>query len=1060
MTAGSSVFVSAWRGANSVSFMPVEWPKQNSHYVSSAKGLGRPRRQETRNVDNKTEMKTGNASTESGLPFLTMTINEMANTQFSHRTQELRLQMMQQTGSLVGLHNSVNSTRKFDMGGTLDAMLDTINSRVEENPYSYDKNIKGPPWYLPTLNLHQLTQCCCRPNSRPLFGPLDGDRLSTICHCSGASHQNSKKAATSTLTRKRRPSSPRNRSDDVGNCEKVDKVYLLRGRKRFRELTYLQRLLLEQWCRTISDVSCRERLELDPTKLHDKVMKEVRRDEHTVQLFEQVQKHERMQEREYTRQIQRLEDERMYGANDARYGFAMQSDWRSLLTSWDKGTARAGESAYSASQGSQDGSTPSKIVNSLRAPTRNTFVTVGEGTHTGVCPRRAQGFLAGPYHVPGLLGRPMHRSNVGYQLRNSGADEENIPLQELQKLLVAVKDGSLMNAVSASRKGARSHRLDAGLLYERAGRNTIFALPITFYMDSNWLECIIFDNDLPAVKLITQKLQEHISSKSSQGAKNMSPFSLAKCSYGGFKAPRHLQVLSESNDPQSLLKAFMEGNQRPHDLEGASLFLLPLRLCVADTGLPPRVVMTDAASVVSVRKKGSIATIPSSVFTNHKGHGYDTSGKRAAAAKEGIVPPLNLCKYLAAADVSGRALCASEHLTNYSVELQIVIKQSAWRSTTLKQLANEEYDHLKRKILAKVFVMLAMSNAMIEHERRRESVSYVTAQTLSGDATVDATPTLLSMPRTKRVAVHSLALPPVTSYPGSVEDSNLEFSLSDFVLPLTCAYEYTTQVDVYAAPAHRDHYVVDAKHLFCVAATALEETNNSILPALARLATEYRCQYSRLARMAEEDVCKATVSCSSGFSLDDSKRASAHLSGALELLKLESDYSKLLVTLLRNESTIIYYNLHHLPHYRFIQQRKLLWGHLYLRTLRLAYAFCVLVQELGLFPIPPKYRPFLRPVLLLLEYHGGQEELRSRAEETLLELEMRANELGAMLCRKEVTTHYMPELDAAATVVAEGEYSVSRFISCLASPDDVLSPVLLPVDLPQQLFSDVPSIAG
>nr|CCC91247.1 unnamed protein product [Trypanosoma congolense IL3000] len=521
-----------------------------------------------------------------------------------------------------------------------------------------------------------------------------------------------------------------------------------------------------------------------------------------------------------------------------------------------------------------------------------------------------------------------------------------------------------------------------------------------------------------------------------------------------------MQVLRDQSELQSSLVVAANENRHLREREECALLLLPLRLSVISPASKPRVFVVDAVSVagamIQTEKDDMWTAGTASTFV--KEIAVDGSYGNLDVLRRRTLSSLGLSECFTATPVIGGAQIL-ETLVSYSVDINHIVKQSTWRAATAKQLANEEYNHLQRRLLAKVFVSLTMSNAVASCKNRNAASRHTPRGSGCHQANINTLDPSCSS-QGVRVALHSMTLPKMPTLPGLQDETNLELSLQDFIIPLTCATKATSRVEIWAAPPERDQYVVDMKNLFCTATAALEETNNVILPELRRISTDYRRVCSRHMRTGEDGVGGTTLPSSLGFTFADSERATAQISDALELLKLEEEYGKLLTTLLRNECTIIYYNLHHLPHDRFMQQRKQLWGFIHLRTLRLAYAFCIVVEELGLSPIPKKYRPFLRPVLQVLSYHGGQEELRSRMKETILELEMRASELGAMLTRKEAASNYLAELDAAAAVVAEGEYTASRFISSLASPNDVLYPLLLPVELPKVLFADVPSVAG
>ncbi|RNF08540.1 hypothetical protein TraAM80_02777 [Trypanosoma rangeli] len=354
----------------------------------------------------------------------------------------------------------------------------------------------------------------------------------------------------------------------------------------------------------------------------------------------------------------------------------------------------------------------------------------------------------------------------------------------------------------------------------------------------------------------------------------------------------------------------------------------------------------------------------------------------------------------------------------------------------MKRLANNENGEVQRRILAKVMVALPIHTVM-------------SRQNDAGDA----------------------KKPDIPPSGGPTDDMYLYTAMNEdavdvnpflrTVRSLSLAPPTTVRVaePFLVAPLQRIYYAVDTRQMYFIAATALKESNEKLLPALQRLREQYRALKQVLMNSASPH-CDSAHTRPLVYSSGQSTRATAQVLDALKLLQLEAKYSDLLATLHRNECAIIHYNLHVEPYGEFLKKSKAIWGPLYLRTLRLAYAFCVLVLELGELPIPPRYHPFIGPVLQLVGCHGGQKELRSRIEEYLLELEERAKRVLMPLLLRKVSAERMGELDTAAEAVASGRCLATQIMTSLAVPEDVLATRPNPLKLPMVSFTDVPSIAG
>ncbi|KAH8612659.1 hypothetical protein ERJ75_000874800 [Trypanosoma vivax] len=483
--------------------------------------------------------------------------------------------------------------------------------------------------------------------------------------------------------------------------------------------------------------------------------------------------------------------------------------------------------------------------------------------------------------------------------------------------------------------------------------------------------------------------------------------------------------------------------------------LIPFRLAFKGYDGRVKIVTVDAVDLVKVQKKHE--TQPCEQCHSHG----DMTGKRdvlkidtSSVAAGDVAVSLGLCACLVnSAHVDGALPLKHDALVCYNVDTLTVAKQSMWRAATMKQLANEENTQLQRSILAKVVVSLAMNSAISMTEGLWRSRCRQGSLSVSKASTRKCSVISYCMGSSR----YSSTLMGARTNNEICSDICSDDTIADVAPLLFGQSKSLSQFNIFEAPERREYYVIDVNQLFVVAASALEESNTVILPSLQRLTAHYQRLIIHLTEATEMNWETATDGCHS-FTPSDASLVSSKLADSLELLQLEAKYSEHLSTLVRNECVINYYNLHHRTYSKFMHHQKQTWGWIYLRTLRLSYAFCIVIQEIGTLPIPQKYRPFLGPVLQFICCYGGQMELRSTTAERMLELEMRSNRVGMPLYHKDVPA-YRKELDAVADAVAEGCAKPERIISCLASPDDVLITIPEVLNKPQKLFTEVSCIA-
>lgn len=574
------------------------------------------------------------------------------------------------------------------------------------------------------------------------------------------------------------------------------------------------------------------------------------------------------------------------------------------------------------------------------------------------------------------------------------------PLRELQRFLeVIISHSTCPGSVTSTDADNFAVNGLGALISSRKG---VYFPPDGFvYMTMKWAQRVIHSDDLPKLKQLTCQLAKCVASANIFGGQQ--------------------DVLHTSQEVCEIGES-LESMERQTSFPGGPP-LLPLRLYFDMHGVRKRFIIADVVSLMPARqsflqqqqRSSDVNECVDDIKTNRSSCCY--TAKDATINKKDCVAEFSIHERLLAAkgNVIGEIPHDYENFIGYVVDVHAIVQQSEWRALWMKRLANEEDAEVRRRILARVLVALSI-HAVLSAQDQANDVGVIHHDITTTEC-----------------------------------ESPMKWSMSFL--------QEGRSESFFVAPLRRVYYPIDTRMLYLVAVSALRETNEIILPALKDMRTRYRNLADKLRTSAEpfDGSLRQPPFC---FSNAKANEAIKQLLDVVELLRLEVTYSKLLAAMHRNECAIVHYNLHLEPYSAFLAENKRFWSALYLNTLRLAYIFCIMVKGLGIMPIPPKYRPFLRPVLQFVRCAGGQKELRFRIEEYLLDLEERAKRVLMPLVFRKLSARHIAELDTAADAVAEGICEASQIITALALPEDVLELEPKSVMMPKMLFVNVPSIAG
>ncbi|RNF27385.1 uncharacterized protein Tco025E_00384 [Trypanosoma conorhini] len=965
-------------------------------------------------------------------------------------SQELRRTLRQLTGGRTGTREGMTGLSTTDLGSALDTFLDTCTLSTDgdtlraalgqqnASPFTLPERdthhagdsvgrrgelvVSEIPWYYPPLKAALLRQRCCYPDDNVIFPRPTLGQFSTFSNCSDATVSSHSSRTTTEGERE-----GKERGADAGAAAQakrkpISRVALKKKKKGFPKDLRGSGVSLSTHANQVTAAEAAEQLRRRWMR-ERRFLNRINQWCDKVMLVEESVKlaHDPVEQHERCMMVVRKEEEVLLLEMQLERHQAIQERERRRQTR-QRETLEAG-SLRSTLKGATRPNNWRQLLSTWTVATedgaqKGTGAVSGEVEERRVVPLPRMITMRGAGTAP-TSGVPARRpgwapasSEGAPKCRSPSHDAGCSPLEGLRRLVDVI---AMHSAGTQARDAPRPRASPTSPLYTPipSREGALFPPPGSVYARINWVELVIDADDLPGIKRLTQRLGDCVGAADTPASASSLTLETAKvtdCSrLGGAKGP------------------------------ACAPFLLPLQLVYSVHGALERVVLADAVSLV-----------PSRCLTRQRGgtHSPDNCGKTlfhpcenplgaAGRSAEGGAEVFDLHERL----LSGGAFVGDpprpyESLVGYVVDAGAIARQSKWRSLTLKRLANEENGEVRRRILAKVMVTLPTRTVVSGQDEAgdtekpdappldgtRDDVYLLT--TMSADA-MDVNPFLRT--------VRCLSLPS----PSTMQDEE----------------------PVLVAPLRRTYYAVDTRHMYFIAATALKETNERLLPALQKLRAEYRA-LTRALMQSESPQCDSARSRPFAFSPAQSTRATEQVCDALKLLRLEAEYSGLLATLHRNECAIIHYNLHVEPYGEFLKKSKTLWGPLYLRTLRLAYAFCVLVLGLGGLPIPPRYHPFLGPVLQLVGCHGGQKELRFRIEEYLLELEERAKRVLMPLLLRKVSAERLAELDAAAEAVASGRCLATQIMTSLAVPEDVLETRPKPVELPLASFTDTPSVAG
>ncbi|EKF38764.1 hypothetical protein MOQ_001026 [Trypanosoma cruzi marinkellei] len=987
------------------------------------------------------------------LPPIKMSASKPNMTGCGLATQELRRTIMQLTGVDTGTGEVLKGLSHSGLVSLQDTCLDNITMGTEGETWNVahlQRNaspamslehdtvhmeetarrqgelvVNETPWYFPPLKILLLRQRCCYPDDNVLFPRPTSKQFSTLSNCSDATISSN---ASFKINDGKEEVERDGVSDDAANvkwkpnsrvmqsnkkrrslkCPRhfggaplgVNEKKITRGDSEKRRCFRLRerRFLnsIHQWCDKVMLVPEFEKVSNDPVAQHETCMMAVRKEEETLQFVMQLERHQAIQDRERRRQAREKETiQKKGGLCSTLKDAPRQNNWRRLLSSWSEQEEEGKDGHEDENETMRSELEERRLV---AVPPRLMI----KGTDTSLT-RGTSGLypLSGPTPSVAVPIRRDHGKNASCS-----------PVGEMQRLLEFIlrHSAGTLKRVKSSVTSSKNTTLYTPI---PSREGALFPPQSSVFMHTNWVERIIHADDLPGLKHLTQWLGE------------CAGF-VEKTAYSAF-------LKSEQKNATGA-EPFLNVT----DLSCAS-FLLPLRLVFNVHGALERGILVDAVSLIPtrslVRQRGSNNSAKS--HRKPSGHGRNCLSDVGGSEEDGVEVFDLRERLLKAGDFVGEPPRPYEALVGYVMDVRAIVQQSEWRSLTMKRLANEEGVEVRRRILAKVVVTLSIHAVMsgqnavgcttkpeiIPSARVKDDGMYVSA---SGNTdTVDVKPFVRP--------VKSLLPPSTTKMP------NHEFLL--------------------VAPMRRAYYAVDTRQMYFIAASALKETNETLLPFLQSLRLQYRDLSQQLMESASsnDDFLRARPL---AFSFSESEKVMTQISDVIKLFQLEAKYSEIRATIHRNECAITHYNLHVESYCEFLRKNKETWGALYLRTLRLAYTFCVLVLELGILPIPPKYHPFLGPVLQLVGCHGGQKELRFRIDDYLLELEERAKRVLMPLLLRKISAEDMAELDAAAAAVESGRCVATQIMTSLAVPEDVLAVEPKPVTMPLVLFSDVPSIAG
>ncbi|PBJ73990.1 hypothetical protein BCY84_13439 [Trypanosoma cruzi cruzi] len=968
-------------------------------------------------------------------------------------TQELRRTIMQLTGGDTGTDEALKGLSHSGLGSLPDTCLDNITLGTDGETWtvahlkrnaspvmSFEHDtvhleetarrqgelvVSDTPWYFPPLKISLLRQRCCYPDDNFLFPRPTLKQFSTLSNCSDATislnSSSTNNDGEEMVERdevsddaedvKWKPSSRvmhRNKKRKPLKCSRpfngaslgVNKKIIARDdaeTSRFRRLRERRFMnSIHQWCDKVMLVPEGERISNDPVAQHEMCMVTVRKEEEALQFVMQLERHQAIQDRERRRQAREREArQKRCGLFSTLKDATRQNNWRRLLSSWS-------EQEEEKKDGHED---ENKAI--LRETEERRLVAVPprlmiQGTDTS--PTRGKNVVYPLLGTTSSVAIPMHRN---HDKRASCS-----PVGEMQRLLEVISRHSAgtLTRVKSSATFSQNSTLYTPI---PSREGALFPPQSSVYMHTNWVEQIIHADDLPGLKHLTQWLGE------------CAGF-VEKTAYSAFLKSEQQNVTGS--------EAFLKVT----DLSCAS-FLLPLRLVFNVHGALERDILADAVSLISTRS----LVLQHGSNNSAKSHRKPSRHGRNCLSDAGGIEEVEVEAFdlrerlLKAGGFVGEPPRPYEALVGFAMDVRAILRQSEWRSLAMRRLAKEEGVEVKRRILAKVVVTLSIHAVM------------------SGQNALGYTkkPELIQSIRVKDDGMY-----------GSTSGNTDTVDVNRFVRPvksllLSSPKKMPNHEFLLVAPMQRAYYAVDTRQMYFIAASALKETNETLLPSLQSLRLQYRDLSQKLMESASSSGGFLNTR-PFAFSFSESEKVTSQISDVIKLFQLEAKYSEILVTMHRNECAITHYNLHVESYCEFLRKNKETWGTLYLRTLRLAYAFCVLVLELGGLPIPPKYHPFLGPVLQLVGCHGGQKELRFRIEDYLLELEERAKRVLMPLLLRKVSAEHMAELDAAAAAVESGRCVATQIMTSLAVPEDVLAVEPKPVTMPLVLFSDVPSIVG
>ncbi|ORC87574.1 uncharacterized protein TM35_000211800 [Trypanosoma theileri] len=986
-------------------------------------------------------------------------------------------------------------------------MGDTLLKQSVERPVLAMTMVEVP-WYKPPLKLQLLQQSCCYPDDTRLFRRRGMRKFSTASICSNAaslmSNTSSSSASSSSSSlssllstsslssvfspsEHHHPHHPHHQQhrEEEKKKRKSGKITLhklmrkdiqaLSSQQRFRYMR-AQRFInaINSWCTVVSRVPLTERD--NPSELHETCMMLIYKEEERLILAKSLIRHQALQKRERHRLARQIEEQEKARDEVAQHERMMkQNRWKTLLRPWtnEEGIeekAKGDEGKEMASPEQQEEEQKKELMREEYHATAQLLQLVPQSTDPSVIQQSiAQRILTSPVsNEMRLIQGSRNGSYVDEDNNNNNKSRMSsinsticsTPLQKLHLLIEKIArsyKGKTSDVKKSSDIKHHFHKVFDTFRQFREG--ILFAPSSSVYKEINWVERVIQNNDFSTLKEITQNIVKHINATDTL-LPGVIP-SLQSQRQPQRQSSLFLLDRNTKNITDSLVQ--VDASAIPSTQE----MLFPIRLYFDSHSGRMRVVTVDGLTLSGISQSSRQGNTPSAthqgtVSNSNKSNVGDNKVTHMISHVDNthmkedtnlVSSSFDLHTFLSSTnDILGEPPRRYEVLVAYSIDTAAIVRQSQWRAAMMKQLANEESVEVHRCILARVIVALSIHTVVStggeeeEVKNKTRSPSEVPEGEGGGKEEEEK--------RRSQATSISLSISPSLLHQ---ENERQQQQQQQYEKPL----QLMNHEKILAAPTQRNHYVLDVQQLYFVAASALMENNETILPSLQRLRVQYHRLAAELIRNSEgHQPGDFTYPSSLPFTQTDVDCIMEQLSNVISLLQLETTYGEQLAALHRNECAVLHYNCHVSPYREFLRAEQALWAPLYLRTLRLAHTFCVLLAQLGTLPIPPRYRPFLGPVLQLLNCHGGQKELRLCIDECLLELEERGKRVRMPLLQREVQANAQMELDTAAAAVEAGYCSPEQIITCLAVPEDVVGTEPELLTMPTMLFVDVPPITG